>query len=136
MHDSCVPALLVSRGRRGQTRKVRTCRGDLSRSTTSPSFTDREGSSEQQRIYSQTRIYPYPMVSPLPRPWSQSPSEHCKPYALKIFFLWSALFWIWSRRPRAQWVGPSFSACHRLHQSLGRYLVTCNHSVSRLNLSV
>ena len=25
------------------------------------------------------RIYPYPMVWPLPRPWSQSPSEHRKP---------------------------------------------------------
>ena len=25
------------------------------------------------------RIYPYPMVWPLPRPWSESPSEHRKP---------------------------------------------------------
>ena len=25
------------------------------------------------------RIYPYPMVWPLPRPWSRSPSEHRKP---------------------------------------------------------
>ena len=33
------------------------------------------------------------------RPWSRSPSEHCKPYARRIFCVWSALFWIWSRRP-------------------------------------
>ena len=42
------------------------------------------------------------MVWPLPRPWSQSPSEHCKPYARRVFCVWSTLFWIWSRRPRAQ----------------------------------
>ena len=31
------------------------------------------------------RIYPYPMVWPLPRPWSQSPSEHRKPLEIKGF---------------------------------------------------
>ena len=40
-----------------------------------------------------------------PRPWSQSPSEHCKPYAWRIFCVRSALFGIWSRRPRVQGVG-------------------------------
>ena len=46
--------------------------------------------------YHSLRIYPYPTVWPLPRPWSQS--------------LWAqktleAHFWIRSRRPRAQGVG-------------------------------
>ena len=45
------------------------------------------------------------MVWPLPRPWSPSPSEHCKPHEGRIFCVWSALCWIWSRRPRAQGVG-------------------------------
>ena len=36
------------------------------------------------------------------RPWSQTPSEHCKPYAWRTFCVWRALFWIWSRRPRAE----------------------------------
>ena len=39
------------------------------------------------------------------RPWSQAPSKHCKPYARRTFCVWSVLFWIWSRRPRAQRVG-------------------------------
>ena len=34
---------------------------------------------EGPRTLQQTRIYPYPMVWPLPRPWSQSPSELCGP---------------------------------------------------------
>ena len=52
---------------------------------------------------------PLPMVWPFRdhglRPWSRSPSEHCKPYACRIFYVLSALFWIWSRRPCAQGVG-------------------------------
>ena len=63
-------------------------------------------------IVQQTWIYP---TGPTPwsgpfrdhglRPWSQSPSERCKPYAARILCLWRALFCIWSRRPRAQGVG-------------------------------
>ena len=56
------------------------------------------------------RIYPYPMVWPLPRPWSETmvsvPLRAQKTLEIKVFWVWSAHFWIWSRRPRAQPKGP------------------------------
>ena len=33
------------------------------------------------------------------------PSEHRKPEKSRVFWVWSAHFWIWSRRPRTQGVG-------------------------------
>ena len=52
------------------------------------------------------------MVWPLPRPWSESPSEQCKPYKRRVFCVWSALYiWISSRRPRSVrgWGRPLFA---------------------------
>ena len=53
------------------------------------------------------------------RPWSQSPSEHRKPYKYRVFWVCSGHFWIWSRRPRAQGVGvdPCLLICEITHKS-------------------
>ena len=51
------------------------------------------------------RIYPYPMVWPLPRPWSETmvsiPLRTQKALQIKGFLGLERPFWIWSRRPRA-----------------------------------
>ena len=50
-------------------------------------------------------------VRPISRPWSEtmvpiSPPKHRKHLdAERVFWVWSAHFWIWSRRPLAQGVG-------------------------------
>ena len=64
------------------------------------------------------------MVWPLPRPWSETmvsiPRWAQRTLEIKVFWVWSAHFWIWSRRPRAQGVGvdPSLPKKHRKHFEL------------------
>ena len=51
---------------------------------------------------------------------ANSDTERCKPYAERVFCLWRALFWIRSRRPRAQGVGvdPCFLNCGKMRTLL------------------
>ena len=61
-------------------------------------------------MFHSLRIYPYPMVWPLPRPWSSDhgldPPLNAESLEIKGFSGSGApIFWIWSCRPRAQGVG-------------------------------
>ena len=47
------------------------------------------------------------------RPRPQSPSEHCKPYAWRVFCVWSTHFWIWS--PRAPRLRVGVHPCLLIH---------------------
>ena len=57
----------------------------------------------------QNQIYPYPLVWPLPRPWSETmvsiPLWALQTLCIKGFLSLARPFWIWSRRTRAQGVG-------------------------------
>ena len=56
---------------------------------------------------------------------SQSPSEHRQPYAWRILRVWSAFFWIWSRRPRAQGIGVDSSFLLNLKCLIRSYFSAC-----------